>query len=222
MRAIRIVILAKAPLPGFAKTRLVPALGANATALLAAKMIQHSVSNAVDAGLGNVEMCVTPVFDSRHWRELELPEHLIWSDQPEGDLGNRMESVVRRTIAHGESVLLMGTDCIELTSDIIQQAAASLLTHDACMVPVIDGGYALLGLNYFNECLFRDIPWSTGNVASLTQNRIAELGWRLKLFPPLHDIDDPADLRWLPYRWRKSIPAGSRALDPFFNNRELP
>ena len=60
MKPVRIVIIAKAPVPGLAKTRLIPALGAQGAALLARRMFEHSVRAALDARVGTVELCVTP------------------------------------------------------------------------------------------------------------------------------------------------------------------
>lgn len=59
-----IIVMAKAPLPGVAKTRLIPALGAAGAAALAERMLEHAVQQAVAAQLGPVELCVTP--DATH------------------------------------------------------------------------------------------------------------------------------------------------------------
>ena len=60
MKIHRIVIFAKAPRAGYAKTRLIPALGADGAARLARRMLTHMVNQALDAGVGPTELCMTP------------------------------------------------------------------------------------------------------------------------------------------------------------------
>lgn len=208
MRPLRIVIIAKAPIAGFAKTRLIPALGADGAARLARRMFEHTVRSALDAAVGAVELCVAPTLHDPVWRTLNVPEGTEWSDQGEGDLGARMARAARRTITRGEEVLLIGTDCPALTVAHLQDACRALRDHDASLVPTTDGGYALLGLNRFDPRLFADIPWSTATVAAATLCRIEQLGWTVVSHPPLHDIDEPADLDWLPPGWGFGVAQG--------------
>ena len=86
----------------------------------------------------------------------------------------------------------------------LRRAAESLQHADATLVPTADGGYVLLGLNRFHASLFDDIEWSTDGVAAETRRRLARLGWRVQDEPTVHDIDEPADLRWLPREWPES------------------
>ena len=194
----RIVIFAKAPVAGLAKTRLIPALGAQGAARLAAALLKHAVAQALASGVGPVELCVTPAPADPLWSGLALQATLTWSDQGDGDLGERMARAAQRVLDAGEPVLLMGTDCPDLTAGRIREAAASLTAADAALVPAFDGGYVLLGLNRFDASLFAGIAWSTASVAQVTRARVEQLGWSLRTLPTLHDIDEPADLRWLP------------------------
>jgi rSAM/selenodomain-associated transferase 1 len=199
--AVRIVIIAKAPRPGYAKTRLIPALGARGAAALAQQMLRHAVHIALQAGEGPVELCAAPDRDDPAWTGLALPPQLQWSDQGEGDLGERMARAAQRTLARGESVLLIGTDCPQMDASHLQRAAASLQTHNACLTPTLDGGYALLGLNQFHSSLFHDMHWSTATVAAETRRRAAALAWTLHLQDTLSDVDEPDDLLALPPGW---------------------
>lgn len=197
-RRPRIIVFAKAPVAGLAKTRLAPALGMDGAARLAASLLQHAVAQAIASGAGPVELCVSPPPDDTVWSGLQTPDALSWSDQGAGDLGARMARAARRALDAGGPVVLMGTDCPELTAPRIREACAGLDRHDASLVPAFDGGYVLLGLNRFDASLFSDIAWSTANVAQVTRQRIERLGWTLHTGPALHDIDEPADLPWLP------------------------
>lgn len=194
MSPARIVIIAKAPIAGFAKTRLIPALGADGAARLARSLLERTVRTALDARLGAVELCVTPALGHPVWPTLDLPAGLDWSEQGEGGLGTRMAHAAQRTITRGETAILIGADCPELTPTHLQAAAAALHEHDAALVPSADGGYALLAIRRFHPLLFTAMPWSTDVVARETLRRIGRLGWTVKSFPSVHDVDLPADL----------------------------
>lgn len=200
MRATRIVIFAKAPVAGQVKTRLIPALGAQGAAELARRMLGHTLAQALAAQLGPVELCVTAPADPA-WRTAAVPPGVEWTDQGEGDLGVRMARAARRSLAADHSVLLIGTDCPALDAGRLRDAAAALQHSDASLIPTADGGYVLLGLKRFHRRLFEDIAWSTPHVAQETRRRLTALGWTVQEAAPLHDIDEPADLRWLPADW---------------------
>lgn len=197
-RKIRIVIFAKAPLPGQAKTRLSPALGLEGAANLARKLLSHCVTEALAADVGPVELCVAPTMHHPVWSALGIPESVYWSEQGEGDLGERLARAAQRVTAQGQAVLLIGTDCPGLTAAKLREAARLLARHRACMAPVSDGGYVLLGLRQYHEAVFLDMPWSTDQVARLTRERLSEHGVVLHELSMLNDIDEPSDLQYLP------------------------
>ena len=209
--ATRIVIFAKAPVAGLAKTRLIPALGAEQAADLARRMLLYTLQQAQVAGLGPVELCVTPGPSDPVWATLTTIDGVEWTAQPEGDLGLRMAGAAERALAGSEHVLLIGTDCLELDAARLQHAARLLGHSDAVLYPTFDGGYALLGLRRFDPRPFERIPWSTPEVAARTVECLRTLGWRLTVSTALHDIDEPADLCWLPADWRIDLqPTSSR------------
>ncbi|MFZ3261518.1 MAG: TIGR04282 family arsenosugar biosynthesis glycosyltransferase [Thiobacillus sp.] len=194
MTPVRIVIFAKAPVPGRVKTRLIPVLGEAGAARLAARMLDLALGKARAAAVGPVELCMSPAPDSPDWAGIPLPADIETRDQGAGDLGARMARAAQRALAQGEAVLLIGTDCPQLTAARLREAAAQLMSHDAVLHRAADGGYPLLGLRAFDASLFDDIPWSTAAVADLTLERMAALGWNVWLGETLQDIDVPADL----------------------------
>ncbi len=214
---VRIVIFAKAPQAGLAKTRLIAALGAQGAADLARRMLEQTLQTALAAGLGPVELCATPAPTDPAWRDVALPPGIVWSDQGSGDLGCKMARAARRVLDGGTPVLLIGTDCPQLDGAALQSAAAALQGSaaqddalqggtircgvDAVLIPAFDGGYVLLGLARFDPSLFAGIAWSTASVAGATLQRLQQLGWRLQIAPMLHDIDEAFDLQWLPEGW---------------------
>lgn len=201
-----IVIFAKAPRAGFAKTRLIPALGEKGAAALAQRMLNHTLDAALDAQLGKVELWVTPDKEDPAWQGLIPARAPGLRHQGEGDLGMRMATAAREIIARGDRVILMGTDCPAITAPLLQHASQALNLHDVVIHPTTDGGYALLGLRQFSMRLFQDIAWSTDTVAMTTLCRIRELGWSVKVLQALHDIDTADDLRWLPWPVPDFIP----------------
>ncbi len=201
MKPTRIVIFAKAPQPGFAKTRLIPALGRQAAADLARRLLERTLHIAVAGQIGVVELCGTPDMTDPAWQTVSIPASVQRTNQGEGDLGERLARAAKRVVENGEAVLLIGTDCPELSAEILQQAANALHSNDAALFPTVDGGYALLGLTQFHPSLFEQIAWSTRTVAFETLCRIGALGWSVQNHSMLHDIDEPADLKWLPQDW---------------------
>ena len=194
MRRTRIVIFAKAPVPGKVKTRLIPALGEAGAARLAEEMLRETVTQAAATGLG-VELCASPNAAAAEWRP-HLPA-IDATPQGEGDLGARLARAAVRVIGAGENVLLIGTDCPGLTSRRLMAAAEALRTHDAVIHPAFDGGYALLGLTKYDRSIFNGIAWSSASVAAETIARVEALGWVLHVGEPLRDIDEPEDLEHL-------------------------
>ncbi len=184
----RIVIFAKAPVPGRVKTRLIPALGADGAADLAREMLARTVEEALATGLA-VELCGEP--DAARWHGARAG--LALTAQGGGGLGERLAAAAERVLEE-EPVLLIGSDCPELDRRRLQRAAAALDGHDAVIHPAHDGGYALLGLRRFDSSVFEGIEWSTPVVAEQTIARIGALGWALRRGETLRDVDEPEDL----------------------------
>ena len=197
MKPLRIVIFSKAPRAGFAKTRLIPALGKEGAAKLARQMLFNTLKEVLAADIGIVELCITPEITHAAWQGIQMPTGIEISTQGEGDLGARLARASERALANDETVLLIGTDCVEMSSALLREAGQALLEHDATLHCTVDGGYALLGLRRFSPTLFQDIPWSTDAVASTTIARIRQLGWSLHVGQVLHDVDEPQDLKYL-------------------------
>jgi hypothetical protein len=193
----RLVIFAKAPQAGLAKTRLIPALGATGAAELARQMLTHTLAQALATG-AQVELCMSPAAGDLAWRGVALPGTVKLTAQGEGELGERMNRAMNRALTQQAAVLLMGSDCPALSAGHMAEAAAQLKHHDAVLIPAADGGYVLIGLKAPCPEVFAPMAWSTSVVAAETLQRLAALKKRVWLGPTLHDIDDAADLVHLP------------------------
>ncbi len=190
----RVIVMAKAPVAGHAKTRLIPALGAEGAAQLAQRMLRHAIAQALAAEVGPVELCCAP--DARHadFAELAADARVMLSEQGEGDLGARMARALQRALATHDRVLLIGTDAPALDAAVLRVARERLADHDAVLGPAFDGGYTLIGLRRFVPALFEAMPWSTPQVLARTRERLHAAGLHHAELAPLHDIDEPADL----------------------------
>jgi rSAM/selenodomain-associated transferase 1 len=211
-----IVVLAKAPMAGYAKTRLIPALGSEGAAKLADRLLNHAVSQATGAGADAVVLCAAP--DRLHpaFQRLQREQHVQLTEQGSGDLGARMHRAFQHAFVMYDRVLLMGTDAPALSSSLLHQAlqildalppseaSSTARAHeavDAVFVPALDGGYALVGLRQECLALFLDMPWSTPQVMAITRQRAKESGLRFTELPAVADIDEPQDLVHLPAGW---------------------
>jgi hypothetical protein len=194
MASVAIAVLAKAPVPGLAKSRLIPALGAEGAALLAARLIERTVAIATSAATGPVTLWAAP--DAAHplFQAIRTQFAVALACQPDGDLGERMHTAIA---AANRPALVIGTDCPSLTAAHLHAAAQALREHDAAVIPAEDGGYVLIGLRRPEPALFSDIEWSTPTVMAETRRRLRLLGLSFREFDPLWDIDTQQDLQRL-------------------------
>lgn len=198
-----LIVFAKAPVAGQAKTRLAPALGAAGAAALAERLLVHAVGQGLCAGFAEVELCAAP--DTTHPVFARLAaQHaaLQLGVQGDGDLGARMHRALARRLAGHRPMLLIGTDAPALDAAVLRAAAQALAACDAVFVPALDGGYALVGLASPQPALFAGMAWSTPQVMAETRLRARRAGLRWVELPAVADIDEPADLVHLPPGWR--------------------
>lgn len=212
-----LLLFTKRPEPGRAKTRLIPALGAERAADVHARLARHAadVVRGVDAhGLRRVA-CVAPDAWCADAPSLLGPGLEVWP-QGDGDLGARMSRAFDRAFDEGAArVVVVGSDCPDLQPELIEQAFAALRIHDACFGPAADGGYYLLGLARPLPSVFEGVPWSDPATGRETLARLqSERAWVHRLVE-LRDVDSPADLDRLRERWSALLaPGEATSLDP--------
>lgn len=193
---VGVAILARAPIPGAAKTRLIPALGAEGAARLQAWLLQRTVAMALVADVGPVSLwcagdAMHPDFAlCRAFGSVSLQRQI------EGDLGARMLDAMENSCTAAGAIVI-GTDCPALTPAHLRDAAAALCGNDAVAIPVEDGGYVLIGMKRPAPEPFADIEWSSAKVMAQTRERFVALGWRWAEPHRLWDVDRPQDLERL-------------------------
>jgi hypothetical protein len=176
----RIIVFAKAPIPGEAKTRLIPALGAAGAARLHARLVDRALATACAAGLGAVELCCAP--DSAHpfFADRAARFGVRLTEQGAGDLGARMQ----RALAAALPAVLIGSDCPAMTPEYLLEANRALAAgHDAVLGPARSHPEAFTG-----------IGWGGPDVMVQQRARFRDIGWRWSELPTLWDVDRPEDL----------------------------
>jgi len=193
---VEVAVFARAPEPGCAKTRLLPALGSVGAARLQRRLTLHALSLAHVAAIGAVTLWAAPDCRHRFFRALQARSGVDLRSQIDGDLGARMAAVFA---AHGGPLLLIGSDCPALSVADLAAAATALRetgkdAAEAVFIPAEDGGYVLVGLRRPQPRLFSDIDWGSKQVMAQTRERLGDLGLRWRELPALWDVDRPEDL----------------------------
>ncbi|MBK9521195.1 MAG: TIGR04282 family arsenosugar biosynthesis glycosyltransferase [Rhodocyclaceae bacterium] len=205
-----IAILAKAPVPGYAKTRLVPSLGEAIAARIHRELSLHALRMARAAELGEVSLWCAPDPQQRFFRAIARSSgfagQVSLHCQVEGNLGQRMAAVF--AAAEGFT-LLIGTDCPVMSIAHLHQAAQALQDgNDAVFIPAEDGGYALVGLRRALPEIFHDVDWGSERVMTQTRERMKCLGLHWSELETLWDVDRPEDV----VRWREGC--GNNGISP--------
>jgi hypothetical protein len=189
---VSIAILAKAPIPGLVKTRLIPTIGAHAAAVLQERLTERAITTALAADIGPVTLWCSPDATHSTFLKLVMQQRIVLKRQPEGDLGARM---LAATAASSNPVLVIGTDCPALTELHLRGAANALREgNDVIIIPAEDGGYVLIGTRTAQPALFAGIAWGTNTVLAETRACIIDNRLALMERPPLWDVDTESDL----------------------------
>ena len=180
----RLVLFARYPTPGRAKTRLIPALGADGAAALHRRLTERTLTTLTSTGFP-VELRSTGASTAafRHW----LGDIAVVA-QGRGHLGQRMGR------AAVPPAILVGADIPGLTADHIWRAADLLADHPVVIGPAHDGGYYLIGVSAPAPWLFAPMAWGTETVFATTLGRCAARHVDPAILPALADLDRPEDL----------------------------
>lgn len=199
----RVILFTRYPRPGQCKTRLIPVLGAEGAAALHRRMTDRMVARLAELAALHPH-CLEIHYDGGSPAEMTswLGPHHHYRQQAAGDIGCRMRAAIRSHQGRMRRLLLVGSDCPDLSAALLRDAFAALDSHDLVLGPAFDGGYYLIGARGQSaplvcDTLFQDIPWSTDMVFSLTLARARRLRLRCHTLTRLHDIDTPEDLGYL-------------------------
>jgi len=173
------------------KTRLAAGMGPTA-ALHAYEHLVETLLGGLSA-LEPVELRFTPD-DAANEVSRWLRDGWSSHGQGTGDLGERLSCAFRDAFASGaRRVVVIGSDCPDVTLADIEAAWAALATHDVALGPATDGGYWLIGLRKLDEAIFRGIHWSTNTVLAETLANCQQRGLRVHRLRELSDVDTAED-----------------------------
>ena len=190
----RLLVFARAPVPGLAKTRLIPALGAEGAAALQGRLLERTLATACAVAPGRVELWCAPDPGAPAFAAAVERWGVTLQRQPPGDLGARMHAALATALDRGERALLVGCDCPVLATADLEQAFTALDADDDVLGPAADGGYVLVGARRLSPLLFMGIDWGGPRVLRQTRARLVALGWRWHELRTLWDVDRPEDL----------------------------
>ncbi len=171
---------------GKVKTRLAAGIGDHAALKVYELLVSytHRVLSQVDA---------QKVLFYSDYFEMDLsiyPKNYRFELQSGSGLGEKMSNAFQKLFNEGfDRLLIIGTDCAELTPELINEAFDKLEENEVVIGPAEDGGYYLLGMRRFIPGVFRGIPWSTDQVAALTKDYLSLNGYSYSQLSTLSDVD---------------------------------
>lgn len=197
IQGITVILMAKTPIPGQVKTRLIGRLSAEEAAQVAEELLIETW-NLVRKLKGNIRtiVSVAPEEGIPQMRRI-FGEQAALMAQPEGDLGKRLFQIFEQQFSAGaRGVLILGTDHPALPLDYLRKALHALEHQEDPVVlgPTEDGGYYLVGLRRPHPELFEQIPWSSAQVLECTLQRAKGAVLKVTLLPTWFDLDRPEDL----------------------------
>ncbi|MFD2999613.1 TIGR04282 family arsenosugar biosynthesis glycosyltransferase [Pontibacter toksunensis] len=186
-----LMLFVRNPELGKVKTRLAAAVGPEKALEIYLQLLQHTYSITKELPVQKLVYYSEALDTNDLWPNEQYHKRV----QPAGDLGEKMADAFAAAFSEGyTSVVIIGSDCLQLTPDIILQAYRELEEHDVVIGPALDGGYYLLGMNRLHPELFRNKRWSTADVFPATVHDIHNLRLSYTLLPRLSDVDYVEDL----------------------------
>ncbi len=186
--------MAKAPIPGQVKTRLIPTLGQENAAKLYRTMLRQTSGTMLGSRICPIQIWCYPSVEHPDFVGLEHRGANLFQQQG-NDLGERMHTALAQALRTFNAAIVIGCDCPLMRLETVQTAFTELSreTFDAVLGPAEDGGYYLLGLKKSEQSLFQNVSWGTSEVLHETRNNLNELGWRWSELNTLWDLDRPED-----------------------------
>ena len=191
MKADLLIIFYRNPELGKVKSRLAATVGEERALAIYLKLV--SFTRAVTSVINCDRVVYYSEFIDREdsWPNDDYFKHLQNGD----DLGSKMKHAFEASFSQGyKHVCIIGTDCLELTSDILNEAFETLKKKDVVVGRAFDGGYYLLGMNRLITTVFTNKNWSTNTVYSDTIDDLKRYRFSYGILPTLNDVDNESDL----------------------------
>ena len=191
---IGVIVFVKNPELGKVKTRLAATVGDEKALDIYNRLVAYTREVLLGSDAVDAIVYYSSFIDRKdEWSNVRFEKRL----QVQGGLGDKITAAVQESFNDYEKIIIIGSDCPQLTKVHIQDAIAYLNTNNVVIGPSKDGGYYLLGMDHYYPSLFQDIPWSTETVAMDTLQQAEALGLRTHQLEILSDIDYEED--WINY-----------------------
>ena len=186
-----LIIFYRNPQAGKVKTRLAATMGDAKALEIFIKLSSHVKDITENIPVDKIVFYSDVIERGDLWTDAAYLKAL----QHGKDLGIRMKNAFEEGFRSGyHSISIIGTDCFELTEDVVSRSFEALLTVDAVIGPARDGGYYLLGMKKLYPELFENKPWSTDTVFRETIEDLDLLGLKYAILPVLRDVDTEGDV----------------------------
>ena len=205
-----ILVIAKEPRPGHAKTRLCPPCTPQESAAIATAALFDTFETVARTPVRRR----IAVLDGRAGRWLPAGFEVV--PQSSGRLAQRLGAAFAGT--DGPTVLV-GMDTPQLTSPLLTGALIDLMVSDAVLGRACDGGWWAIGLHHPDARVFDGLPMSTAQTGSRQLERLRKLGLRTHVLPELRDVDHFSDARAVAAamppnsRFARTVETVSRAIE---------
>lgn len=205
-----ILVFTKYPHPGFAKTRLIPAVGADQAAAISRKLSERCVRTVATYCRTSDAIPIIHYAVRAQSSEADLVEGWLspigcdkmrFVEQSEGGLGDRLKAAFLASFAGADAraarkVVVIGVDIPEIDENVLSRAFEVLDSKDVVIGPAVDGGYYLLGMRAADVTVFDNVTWGSEHVFEETLRNCNQLGLSHGLLGKLRDVDLPEDISY--------------------------
>lgn len=193
-----LIIFIKNPVLGKVKTRLAATLGAEMALQIYKALVVFTQNVATQTDAQRYVFYSDFIDENDAWK---APFFIKKQQKNTNDLGERMaaafELIFEINKKTQNKIIIIGSDCPDITPELLAAAYANLDKNDVVIGPANDGGYYLLGMKTLHHDLFSNMEWSVNTVLNTTIERAQKSGLSVHLLPFLADIDTEADyLAW--------------------------
>ncbi|MFC5269817.1 TIGR04282 family arsenosugar biosynthesis glycosyltransferase [Adhaeribacter terreus] len=186
-----LIIFIRNPELGKVKTRLAATVGDENALLIYEELLRYTMQITENLPVRKMLFYADKIAENDCWPTTAFDKFL----QQPGDLGMRMQAAFEKAYAEGASqIMIIGSDCYELSEALVNKAFTKLETHDAVIGPAADGGYYLLGFSRPNHSVFQNKNWSTDSVFQTTIQDLERENFSYFVLPVLNDVDEEKDL----------------------------
>ena len=193
-----LIIFVKNPIPGTVKTRIARTVGDERAVAVYEHLLRYTQEITRQLTGHRVVYYGDFVNPNDGWngydKQLQSGRGDRSADAGPHDLGERMLGAFQEQFEwRAGCVVIIGSDCLTITANHVEQAFAALNDADVVIGPATDGGYYLLGMKRLHSFLFENMPWSQPKLRQLTELAILQHGLTFERLEELTDIDEWAD-----------------------------